>query len=366
MNRSLLIAGLITLGTVGWIASGQFEGAASATAVQKPPAQVPAAETLTSVRVATLTAQPHVRQIVLRGATEPLRAIDLKVETGGRIDAHLVPEGSEVVAGTPLVQLATDDRAARVKEAEALVAQRRIEQQGAIKLAKNGYRSDMDVAAAEAALQAAEAALEAARIELANTTLKAPFDGVVERHLAKAGAFADRGDPVLRLVELDPLVVVAHANESEVLLLKQGAAGRAQLTDGRVLEGTLAFVARAGETGTRSFRVELHLANPGAALPAGITADLLIDLPPEPAYKVSPAILVLDAEGRLGVKAVDDGDRVVFHPVTVIDDATDGVWLGGLPPALRLIVVGQEFVEIGESVRAVPAAAVKAGGNGGA
>ena len=32
-----------------------------------------------------------------------------------------------------------------------------------------------------------------------------------------------------------------------------------------------------------------------------LTADLLIDLPPEPAYKVSPAVLVLDAEGRLWV-----------------------------------------------------------------
>lgn len=361
MNRSLLIAGLITLGTVAWIASGQFDGAASATAVQKPPAAVPEPDRLTAVRVQVLTATPHVREIVLRGVTEAHRMIDLKVEAGGRIDRFLVAEGSLVEAGTPLLQLATEDRAARVHEAEALVEQRRIEHAAAVKLAKNGYRSDMEVAAAAAALSAADAALEAARIELANTTLVAPFAGVLERQLAKAGAFADRGDPVVRLVELDPLVVVAHADESEVLLLRSGEPGRARLTDGRELEGTIAFVARTGEPATRSFRIELHIANPDGGLPAGITADLLVELPVQPAYKVSPAVLVLDERGRLGVKAVDAEDRVVFHPVVIVDDEADGIWLGGLPPQLRLITVGHEFVKVGQTVRPVEAAALQAG-----
>jgi multidrug efflux system membrane fusion protein len=353
MKAPLIIAGLITLGAAAWIASGQFGGAADASAVQKPPAVVPAAGDLTQVRVETLAAESRAREIVLRGATEAFRAIDLKAETDGRIAEQLVPEGTEVAAGTPLVQIAMEDRAARVKEAEALVAQRRIEQEAAAKLAKSGYRSQTDLAATEAALQAAEAALEAARIELENTTLLAPYDGIVERHLAKAGAFASRGDPVVRLVELNPLVVVAFANEDEVLSIQQGQPARARLTDGRELEGTLAYVARSGEPATRSFRVELHLENAAGTLPAGITADLLIALPPESAYKVSPAVLVLDERGRLGVKAVDDADRVVFLPARIMDDEVDGIWLGGLPPALRLIVVGQEFVEVGETVRPV-------------
>lgn len=357
MKTSLIIAGLIALGALAWIASGQFGGAADASAVQKPPAEVPAAGAFTQVRVQTMAAESRVREIVLRGATEAFRAIDLKAETDGRIAEQLVPEGTEVAAGTPLVQIAMEDRAARVREAEALVTQRRIEQQAAAKLAKSGYRSQTDLAASDAALQAAEAALEAARIELENTTLLAPYDGIVERHLAKAGAFASRGDPVVHLVELDPLVVVAFADEEEVLAIQQGQPALARLTDGRELEGIVAYVARSGEPATRSFRVELHLDNAAGTLPAGITADILIALPPEPAYKVSPAVLVLDEGGRLGVKALDEADRVVFLPASILDDETDGIWLGGLPPALRLIVVGQEFVEVGETVRPVAAEA---------
>lgn len=355
MNKSILIAGVIALGTVAWVASGQLDGQADASAVQKPPAEVATAGAITAVRVQDLTAETHARTLLLRGVTEANRMIDLKVETDGRIDAQLVPEGTTVAAGTALVQLATDDRAAKVKEAEALVAQRQIEQAAAVKLAKSGYRSDMEVAAADAALKAAEAALEAARIELANTTLLAPFDGIVERHLAKAGAFADRGDPVVRLVELDPLVVMAWANEQEILLLHQGDAGHARLTDGREIEGQVAYVARTGEATTRSFRVELHVPNPGGELPAGITADLVIALPAEAAYKVSPAVLGLDDQGRLGVKAVDAENRVIFLPVTILDDEADGIWLAGLPDKVRLITVGQEYVKVGETVKPVPA-----------
>jgi len=356
MKRSLLIAALITLGAIGWIASGQL-GQGNATAErQKPAAEVALPGALTAVRVALLAAEPHAREILLRGWTEARRMVDLKVEAAGRVAEILVPEGTSVEAGTLLLRVAENDLAARLKEAEALLAQRQIEHAAAAKLAEKGYRSETELAGALAALQAAEAMVEAARIHLENTRLLAPFAGTVERHLVKEGGYAELGDPVVRLVELDPLLVVAHANEEEVLRLAKGATAEARLADGRSFAGEIVFVASAGEAATRSFRIELALDNKAAKLPVGITADIAIALPPEPAYKVSPAVLVLDDQGRIGVKAVDQSDRVVFHPATIIDDAVDGIWLGGLPPRLRLIVVGQEFVKVGETVLPVDAA----------
>lgn len=351
MKRSLLIAAVIAIGAAGWLFSADLMGDKQAAQPQKPPAEVVAPDALTAVRVAQLEAQPHASEVVLRGVTEARRNVDLKVETGGRIAEILVAEGQRVEAGTLLLRLAENERAARVAEAEALVEQRQIEYDAAVRLNKSGYRSETDLAAARAALHAAQAALETARIELENVSLLAPFGGTVERHLLEEGAYADRGDAVIRLVELDPLLIVAYANEQEVLYLAQGTEGTARLADGRTLSGTISFVASAGETATRSFRVEMAVANGEGRLPAGLTADVIVSLSPEPAYKISPAALVLSEDGRLGVKAVDAEDRVVFHPVTILDDEIDGIWLGGLPPSLRLIVVGQELVEIGERVR---------------
>jgi multidrug efflux system membrane fusion protein len=71
------------------------------------------------------------------------------------------------------------------------------------------------------------------------------------------------------------------------------------------------------------------------------------------AYKVSPALLSLDDAGVLGIKSVDEEGLVRFHPVEILKSERDGLWLGGLPPALRLITVGQAFVRPGDRVEAV-------------
>ena len=62
-------------------------------------------------------------------------------------------------------------------------------------------------------------------------------------------------------------------------------------------------------------------------------------------------MLTLDDRGVIGVKAVDDEARVVFHRVRILADTPEGIWLGGLPEKLILISVGQEFVKVGQKVR---------------
>ena len=39
--------------------------------------------------------------------------------------------------------------------------------------------------------------------------------------------------------------------------------------------------------------------------------------------------------------------------VSIIEDGPDGVWIAGLPPQIRLITVGQEYVSVGARVEPV-------------
>jgi multidrug efflux system membrane fusion protein len=61
----------------------------------------------------------------------------------------------------------------------------------------------------------------------------------------------------------------------------------------------------------------------------------------------------LNDQGDLGVRVLDDGDRVLFKPVKIIEDGPQGVWVSGLPNATRLITVGHEYVAVGEQVEPV-------------
>ena len=85
----------------------------------------------------------------------------------------------------------------------------------------------------------------------------------------------------------------------------------------------------------------------------GISAELHLPLGRRQAHLVSPAILTLTDRGVVGVMLLEAGDSARFHPVEIIDQTPEGLWLGGLPERITVITVGQEFVTDGQRVRSV-------------
>ena len=50
------------------------------------------------------------------------------------------------------------------------------------------------------------------------------------------------------------------------------------------------------------------------------------------------------------MKAVNKENIVIFYPTISVKDTIDGIWVSGLPDKVNLIVTGQEYVAVGESV----------------
>ena len=55
----------------------------------------------------------------------------------------------------------------------------------------------------------------------------------------------------------------------------------------------------------------------------------------------------------MGIRTLDESNRVVFSPVEILEDGAGGVWITGLPATVSLITVGQEYVALGEIVEPV-------------
>jgi len=91
----------------------------------------------------------------------------------------------------------------------------------------------------------------------------------------------------------------------------------------------------------------------------GVTAEVVLPGPEVLAHRVSPAVLSLSTAGTVGVKVVDDSQRVRFYPVQIVEQSADGLWLLGLPDEIVLITVGQEFVRDGQRVRTVEEATLE-------
>ncbi len=349
MNRSILIAVLIAAGAALWVGSGALSES-NQPEVKKGPAEVSDLGERQQVRVLKVEAESYQRSMVLRGSTEADRKVNLRAEAAGRIKTLPFEKGAHIEKGDLLLEIDPQDYPARLREAEALREQRRIEVEAARKLAEKGYRSQTELAAAEAALQAADAAVERAEVALENLKIYAPFSGKLETRQVELGDFLDKGDGVGQLVDLDPIRVVGFANEQQIDDLSVGAEASARLLNGERLEGVIDFISSTAEPGTRTFRVELSVPNADERVPDGITAEMRLPRSTITAHRISPAFLTLADDGRVGVRAVDEESNVVFHPISIVGESREAVWVTGLPKTALVIVVGQEFVREGDPV----------------
>lgn len=354
MRKSVIIAILLAVGAFAWIVSGQFDnGERKAIAVTEKPAEQAEAP-LPTVRVMRITAATRPRSIVVNGRAEASRMVQLRAEIPGAIVHVGATEGAPVLKGQVIVRVATEDRKARLAESKALLRQRQIEYKAARELAKKGFRSSTKVAEAVAYLDAARAQVRRMQVAMSHTVIKAPFDGVLENRDVEMGAYVKEGDNVAKLVDLDPALIVAHVSERDIGRIKLGQIGTAALVNGQTVGGKIRYVAAVADPATRSFKVELEVPNAEGVVRDGVTAELTLPLAPINAYRVSPAVLTLGDDGRIGVKIVDAEDRVRFVPIQILADENDGVWIGGLPPEPRLITVGHEFVKAGQRVQPMP------------
>ncbi len=347
MKRTTATALAIAVIATLWILSGQFGGG------DAPPAAIDEARDLVNVRVVASRAKDHPRRLALFGRTQADRSVTLRAETAGRVAEKLVAKGARVEKGQPLIRIAMDDRQARIREAQARVEQFRIAYKASQELARKSFKSKVKLTESLADLEAAKAQLAAIRLDAERTEIKAPFAGVVDDVAVEEGDWAPVGHELARIVDLDPIVVAAEVSERDIARVREGmTAEAAPVGFDAPFTGRVRYVSRAGAGTTRTFEIEAAFDNPGADVAEGVTARLNLTLETRQAHLVSPAALTLADDGRVGVKAVGDDGVVVFHPVEVIADAPEGVWLGGLPERVDLITVGQEFVRSGQKVRA--------------
>ncbi|NWG46617.1 MAG: efflux RND transporter periplasmic adaptor subunit [Alphaproteobacteria bacterium] len=350
VNQSYVWAVFVAVLLVGWLISGQFGRAEGDRSAGEVAAEGEAAAVV-SVRARTIEAQPRTAQLVLRGRSEAVRKVEIRAETSGRVVALPFERGARVVEGDVICELAVDARDQAVQEAEAVLAQRQLEFEGARELTQKGVRSEVQSAQQKAAFEAAQAALARARIELANTKIIAPFEGTLESRPVDIGDFMRTGDVCGTVVDMSPYLVVGQVSEQEVARLKVGDLARISLVTGETAEGRVRFLARTADPATRTFRMEVEVSEASDTVRDGVTAELNIPLDDVAAHRISPAILSLDEKGVMGVRIVDAESRVRFVPVEIVDRGTDGVWVSGLPRKVTVITVGQEYVGSGQEVR---------------
>lgn len=351
-RRPWILSVIIFIAIGLWLLSGISKPDPSINDNTDTPSQdlAPTPPPLAKVVVTSFTTQPITRTISLYGRTAPSRTTTLGAEVAGKVESLLIKKGQHVKAGMPLIQLDKADRELQLARANALLKVRNQEFNAAKSLKKKGLQGEVAFTRAEAALIEAKASVRSLQIALDNTVINAPFDGIIDTLHVEKGDYLGIGDPILSVVDLDPLVIAADVSERHIGKVYQDQPANIDLVTGFKTTGKLTFRGSVADPATNTYPIEVEINNPGMTLPAGTSANLDLILATEPAIKITPSMLALDELGNLGIKTLDNADKVKFISISIVKVEPDGVWLGGTNDKVEVITVGQGFVRNGDTV----------------
>ena len=348
-ERPWILAVGVAFAVLAWMFSGSFSSKPldRSTTIESGTGQ---AGTLTSVQVRNQIAEPVVRYISVYGQTEPLRTIELSSETEGRVESIGAKRGHRLKKGDVILRLDMRDRNARLEQSRASVNQHRTAYDAQLELKSQSYVSETQIAETLAKLATAKADLTRAKLDLEYMVIRAPFDGVLQEREVEIGDFVRAGDVIATFVDNTSIIVSGTISEQDARFAVVNDVGRATLATGQTITGRIRYISPVADPSTRTFMVELAAPNEAGDLPAGVTAEMQLPGGTAMAQKISPSLLTLDADGVVGIKIVDEFNRVVFYPVELAISKPDGVWVTGLPETARIITVGQGYVAVGQEV----------------
>ncbi len=358
MRKSYLWATAITLGLGLWMASPDIiskleamSGKKQSEIVKTPAVQTAETARLFKVRVKSFTAVPRVAYVTANGITAASKRVDTRARTTGTVIESNFKQGQSVKAGDVLCKLDRGNRDAQVAQAKAELASAQRDYAATSKLVKNSYSTQSKLSSDAARLESAKAALNTIETEISYLDITASEAGVLIEKPVEAGTLLASGGLCATISTLDPLVIAVQVSESYVPYVTEGMAAKATLATGETVEGKVTFISKTADVATRTFRVELEVANPGQRMREGVTAELSVPLPPQMAQKLPGSVLILDDVGKFGVRVLNDADKTSkFMPVNIIAQDTDGMWVSGLPNMVTVVTIGQDYVRDGEKV----------------
>ncbi|MCK0195726.1 efflux RND transporter periplasmic adaptor subunit [Ancylobacter sp. 6x-1] len=367
-------AAIALAGTGLWLSGCEEKN----TYVPPPPARV---------TVAAPLQQSIVPALAFTGNTAAINAVDLVARVEGFLTAIDYTDGALVKKGDRLFLIQQNTYIANLDAAKASLTSAQAQQVNAAgeynrqaTLGKQDFSSQANVDKAKANLdmanagvQSAEANLEIANINLGYTTVSAPFDGIVTRHLVDVGELVGHGAPttLASIVQVDPIYVYFTVSEQQVLRIKEALAkGGQTLSDigavpvfiglqteeGYPHEGRLDYISPEVDPSTGTLQVRALLKNADHALMPGLFVRVKVPTRPVPDVLLVPDIAIGRAQQGSYVLTVNV-DNVVEQKIISTGDLQGGyrVVRSGLAPSDRVIVTGIQRAAPGAKVDPQPA-----------
>lgn len=213
----------------------------------------------------------------------------------------------------------------------------------------------VDFAIAQTAVDQAEAAVEAARLQLDETTIKAPFDGVIaELYVSEGSTVGPQAPIALFVTEEVEVVIDVEENRVGHVFKDQYAALRVAAYPGRDFPAVVNSIAPVADKDTHTFSTKITPIDEEGLLRSGMYADVSILADEKQNTLLVPRAAVVLYNNQQTVYVVKDNQTVEQRAITTgLINGDYAEILEGLEPGDIVVIAGQPNLVDGAPVEIV-------------
>jgi HlyD family secretion protein len=222
-----------------------------------------------------------------------------------------------------------------------------------LNIAQNGPTPEA-IEVAQKRLEERNAALAQALQALQDTSVAAPYNGVITGRFLNPGDYVKRGDRVLEITDLSYLEAEMKLSERYSALLKPGLPVDLHMDSVSALrEGEIIAVNQAIDLSTRTFLVKVGVDNSDESIKAGTFCVGFIRLPPMKSVLAVASVALIEEGGRALVWVSDEGiaRKVVVETGEQVDDYVQ--ILSGLTGNEMVVTEGAGALLDGDQLRVI-------------
>lgn len=215
---------------------------------------------------------------------------------------------------------------------------------------------DAFVQSIRADIAAAEAEIRRIEEDLADTVIRAPFDGVIGDRMIELGDQVSPGQPVFTVLDISTVKVLAQVPSEYVGRIRPGISAEVltRAYQNLTFEGQVAQVHPEADRENRTFSVEIHVNNQqNELLLPGMFARVRIPVLNRSQAVTVPRAAILEDEKGSYVYVADLSSQAAQRRDVVVGDfgSEEALINEGLRPGERIIIRGQELLHDGASIQ---------------
>ena len=280
-----------------------------------------------------------------------LKSVTLRAPSSGEIVELAIAPGRRFAAGETLLQLDDTDMRLALDLAEARLSRATSERDRYRRLQDTGVTAQVRLEEVLTDFRVAQIGLEQAKADLADRTLRAPFDGVAGLASVEVGDRIAIDDTISSFDDRSQILVEFDVPEAFLGRISHGqdVVATTPSVEDRAFEGQITAIDSRVDAATRTARVRAAIDNAGDALRPGASFALDISLPGKE-FPAVPELALQFSRGTLHVWRVKDGAAEQVEVRLVRRRAGMVIVDGALTPQDRVVIEGTQRLRPGTAV----------------